>query len=310
LVDPATDNPRPGREDQWGLFTEYRVRLARAERDFATAHRLQTRRVTWDRDLAVAALAINPDQLTDTHRIRVRTLAVSIEALGHILREQQHPDCVPQYLEAADLYRRIGARTEEGAVAYNLGRSYLEIPRLRDLDQAEHWFRRALDLTDEHDHLRRAGRVGALGGIARERFLDGRAAGEPEQVLLDHINAAVKAYHLALPLIPADNPTTHGITHNQLGNIYYETGQLETALSHYRQAIRYCEDAGDRYGAGRTRFNVALALALALDRADRTADALLYAHAALRDYQTIGPGAADEIETTQQLITRLEADTR
>src|SRR5208283_1953881 len=49
FVDPASDGPRPGREEDWSLVTEYRVRLARELRDWARAERLQRLRVDWDR---------------------------------------------------------------------------------------------------------------------------------------------------------------------------------------------------------------------------------------------------------------------
>ena len=49
FVDPETDGPLPGREEQWGLVTEYRVRLAQEERQWAEAERLQTVHVDWDR---------------------------------------------------------------------------------------------------------------------------------------------------------------------------------------------------------------------------------------------------------------------
>src|SRR5262249_47237089 len=109
LTDPGTDGPVPGRDEYWSIFTEYRVDLALTARDYPTAHRLQTRRVTWNRDRAADALTTPPDQATDRDHNRIRTLSVSLEALGNILREQQHPDCVTNYNEAINLCRRIGA---------------------------------------------------------------------------------------------------------------------------------------------------------------------------------------------------------
>jgi hypothetical protein len=68
----------------WGPFTSYRFDLARLGRDWATAHRLQTRAVAWHRDRAAAALDTPPDRLTDPDpdRKRVRDLAVSLYGLG------------------------------------------------------------------------------------------------------------------------------------------------------------------------------------------------------------------------------------
>jgi hypothetical protein len=70
--------------------------------------------------------------------------------------------------------------------------------------------------------------------------------------------------------------TTWSAIHNQLGNIYDQAGDTGQALSHYQITIRYRERQDDRYRAGRTRYNAAIALA----SAGRRADDLLYARAA------------------------------
>lgn len=204
------------------------------------------------------------------------------------------------YEEAAELYRRIGARTEESTTAYSLSRAHVDIPQLRNLDQAEYWCRRALDLTAPHDHHHRAAYIAGLGRVAFERFRDAKPAGKPEHIQLTHLNNAAHAYHQALNIDPT--PSGRAVIHTMLGAIYNNTGQLDTALHHFQQAIRYREDSRDRYGAGRTRFNVALALA----KAGRAGDALLYAYAALRDHEPYGPSAAADIDKTQALIAAIE----
>jgi tetratricopeptide (TPR) repeat protein len=293
--------PHPGREDRWGLFTEYRVRLAVDRRDFDMALRLQTRLVAWNRDRAAEALTLPADQLTDVHSNRIRTLAASLDALGTIRREQGDPDCLPAYQEAVGLCRRIGARTEEGIAAYNIATAYLSIPELRDLDQAERWYHTDLDLAEPYDNIGRAKTIAQLGRVAHERFLDARAAGQPDGVLLAHLNAAADHYHEALDLTPANNPTDRGITHNQLGVIYRTAGQSGTALDHYQQAITYAEQTGNTYAAAQRRFNAALTL----QSAGRVDDALHYARAALHDYQLLAPAPADKIAKTQRLIAAL-----
>ena len=92
------------------------------------------------------------------------------------------------------------------------------------------------------------------------------------------------------------------MTHNQLGNTYAGAGDLDRALPHYREAVRYREAAGDPFGAAQTRFNVAVGLA----HAGRFEDALEYARAALRDYQTYGEGATAEIGRAERLIADIE----
>jgi hypothetical protein len=50
------------------------------------------------------------------------------------------------------------------------------------------------------------------------------------------------------------------------------------------------------------------AAAITLARAGRRHDALLYARAALRDFDAVGPGAAAQANSARQLITELEQE--
>ena len=146
--------------------------------------------------------------------------------------------------------------------------------------------------------------TGQLGNVAHERFNDARAAGAPDEQLLRHLNDAVGAYHQKLGLLPDNAVGELAVTHHGLGNIYGDAGDIATALGHYQQAIHYRERQDDRYGAGWARHDAAITLA----RAGRRHDALLYARAALRDYEAVGPGAAARADQARQLITRLEQE--
>jgi len=148
-------------------------------RQWAEAERLQRVRVEWNRQRAASALAAPPNALDDAQRHVIRTLAVSVEQLGHIQREQGKRECVTAYEEAANLLQRIGNKPE-AIVAFNLGCAYMDIPALRDLAQAERWYRRALELFDERDHNGRARALGQLGLVACERFQEAHAANKPE----------------------------------------------------------------------------------------------------------------------------------
>jgi hypothetical protein len=69
-------------------------------------------------------------------------------------------------------------------------------------------------------------------------------------------------------------------------------------LSYYQDAIHYEEAADNLYGAAKTRYNVAVALA----RARRFADARQYAVAAKRGFEQC-PAAADKVQETTQLLS-------
>jgi len=280
------------------------VRLAEEARQWVKAERLQRVCVDWDRQRAAPALATPPGALDGAQRNAIRTLAVSVSELGNILREQGKAECVVAYEEDYDLSLRIDDKPGAAVTAFNLGKAYggVSIPAIRDLTQAERWYRRGLELCDEHDLFQRGGGLAQLGLVAYERFKEARAANKSEEKLLHNLNAAVEFYHQALDMLPSNAVDRLAVTHNQLGNIYRDAGDLTRALSHWQETIRYFEAAGNLYNAATARRNVALALA----QAGRLADAREYARAALRNFQTYGDRAAAEIQETQELIAAIE----
>ena len=305
LIDPATDQPRPGTDSSHhSLITGYRVRIAQNARDWDTATRLQDHAIAWHRQQAGTALETPPDRLDNTARNRIRSLAVTIEDLGHLLNFQGDPDCLRHYQQAIELFRRIHARQEEANLQLSVGIAYFDIPQLRDLDRAAQAYQTSLDLRPDHDTLGRARALGELATVDLERFHDALRADADPQVLLDHLNHALAGHHRSLDLLPDPHPA-RAIAHNQLGNIYDEAGDTGQALTHYQHSIRNDEQAGNTYSAGHTRYNIAVMLY----KAGRRDDALDWAHAALRDYLHIGPGATHDITQTQQFIQHIQQTT-
>jgi len=303
FVDTATNKPLAGREEQWSLVTEYRVRLARENRQWAEAERLQQVHVEWDRQRAAPFLdKPSADGGNALGRNMIRTLAASLHGLGEIQRECQQPACVKTYEESQTLAAQSGNQPVMATCAFNLGQAYKDISILHNLDQAAHWYQRSLELHSEDDRLGRARCFMQIGSVAYERFNEVRAAQQSEQILLQHINEAVKYYQDALKLLPDNAVNDLAGNHNNLGEIYRNVGDLERALYHYREAIRYLETASDFYNAGGTRFNVALALA----QANRLPDALEYARAARRNYQSYPQGTEEMIQRTEGLIGEIE----
>jgi tetratricopeptide (TPR) repeat protein len=307
FVDPASDGPLPGREEQWHFVMQYRVLLLEEERQWAEASRLQALQVDYQRQQAAPLLALPPEQLDSGQRHTLRSLAASLHELGEIQREQGDAACVDSYQEALGVFERIGAQTEAAVIAFNLGHAYMgDVPALRDLAQAEQWYRRSLELRAEGDRLGRGRVQGSLGLVAYERFKEARQAGQPQAVLLEHLNAALHAYQQALDMMSPDAVNELATCHNELGNIYHEAGQTEQSVAHYREAIRYEEMQGNLYGAAGTRFNVAIAYA----QAGRFDDALLFARAALANFEQFGPAAADLAERARGLVAEYEQAAR
>ncbi len=305
FVDPATDGPLPGQEEEWSIVTEYRVLLAEEARQWKEAGRLQRARVDWGRKRAASPLGKPPEKLSDEERNTIRTLAVSVHQMADVQREQALKECVPTYEEALSLAERVGDGVLAAICAFNLGHAYEDIAGLRDLDRAESWYRRSLRLLGEPDNLGRGRCIGQLGCVAYERFLEGREAVKPKGELLGHLNAALKLYLDALEILPADAVGDLAVVHNQLGLIYSDGGDVDKALGHYREAIRHLEALRDLYRAARARFNVALLLR----DAGRIRDALDYAKAALSNYESFGDRAAKEARRTREFIAKIQRQT-
>ena len=234
-------------------------------------------------------------------RNSVRTLSASLHDLAEIQREMGRRECVDAYRESFDIALRIEERSGAASAALNLGKAYENLVQLRDLDEAEHWYRKGLGLIPSGDRMYRAGALGQLGKVAHERFKEARAAKAPEPELRRHFNDALRWCREAVEMTPPDAIAFLAAGHDQLGTIYGYGGDLDLALHHWRESIRLKESGGDFYGAAATRYNVAAALA----NEGRLADARQYAEAALRGLQTYGASAANGVQETLALISRI-----
>jgi tetratricopeptide (TPR) repeat protein len=302
FVDPATDGSLPGREEEWALLTEYRVELAREGQQWTEAERLHRARMEWARQQASSALAAPLEALDSTQRKTIRTLSGLFHELGQILREQGRSECVAAYEKAFTLLKRIGEKAGAAVCALNLGHAYTQIPTIRNLEKAEQWYQRSLELRDRQDRLGRSKCLTELGRVAHERFQQAQTTREPEEELRQHLNEALHCSAQALNLLPQNAVKDLAVAHNQIGNICRSAGDLDRAFLNYRETIRYEEAQGNLYGAANTRFNIALVLA----QASRFDEALLYAQAALCNFKTFGDRAAADIQDTEQLIRLIE----
>jgi tetratricopeptide (TPR) repeat protein len=299
LVDPVTDGPIAGCDEEWGFINDYRVQIALdQQRDWGEAERLQLRRVDWDRKNAKRALEVPADTWDETHRSLIRRLAVGLHLFAQIKREKGDSACATAYLEALELARSIGDKAMQAACAFNLGSAYMDVSGLRDLDEAEGWYRRSLDLFAAADSSGRANALSQLGKLAGLRFLEARTTNCPPEELALHLTKAAQLSEQSLELTPQTDIRSRAVTCNQLGNIYGEAGNTDRALKHYQEAVRYNEQAGDIFIAGSIRYNVAITLV----RSGRLHDALAYAQAALANHQEFGERAVAEIQETERLI--------
>ena len=306
VTDPATGGPLPGREQDWNIITSYRVRLAQAAQDWPTAIALLNASIDWNRDRVAKALTAPPSGLTQDERAQVRNLSAGLNDLGNLLFLQRDPGCLRSYQESLQLVQRIGDRATEAQIAISLGNAYLRVPRRRDLDKAEHWYQHSLSLRPGSDRHGRALCHGSLGTLAMQRFGDAQAAGQAGPALGEHLSTALRNYQLSLDLTPADDHESRATTEGHLGNLFAQAGDTGEALRHYQRSLKHKEAREDLVGAGLTRYNVAALLGTD----GRFADALLYARAAVDNFQQAGPSAADRANLARSLIAQLEQDSQ
>lgn len=302
FVDPETDRPLPGREEQWSFVSGYRVLLAERERKFGEALRLQTLLVESQRQRTRPLLELKPAAMTAGQRNDIRSLSVSLGELADIQRELGSSDCIATYKESLLLAERIDDKRSTAIKAYKLGQAFAVVSTVKDLDEAERWFKHALGLFVKEDKMGRSKCVSSLGNVALERYDEARKLNQPPGEIQKHLNDALTYYLESLDLTPEDAVADLAVTHNQLGNVYGEAGDLRNARKHYDKSVSLNEKAGNHFEAARTQFNFALILA----RAGIFQDALTYADAALTKFQSYGKRAAAEIEKTEGLIAEIK----
>jgi tetratricopeptide (TPR) repeat protein len=301
FVDPRTDLPLPGREDDWSFVTQYRVRLAQEERDLAKAERLRRLCVDWDRERAGAALAEQPERRSDAQRNAIRTLAADIFELGEIQRFSDDPACVESYREAFGLLEVIGDKAAQSTCAFNLGIAYTNLTGVRDFDVAERCLRQSLDLAAPENANSRGKTLNQLSKLSLVRFDAANAEGRQPDELLHFLNDAARYAEQALQLLPPTAIDDRGNAYSHIGVAHQRVGDFGRALRHFQHCILYCEQADDILKAGQIRQNVAVTLL----QAKRFGDAHAHAEAALANFREFGDRAAHQIQNAEQLLAHI-----
>jgi nucleoside phosphorylase len=297
----ANDLPLSGREEQWGLVNDYRVRLLEESRDLLSARKLQINKVKWSRDRAKDILGNSIREYASTDKALLRTVAADTHELAGIERELGEPDCVKSYQETFEIMQRIGD-VSAAVAAFNLGHAYSTLPALRNLDEAERWYRRSLELRAEGDRKGKGICMGQIGFVAFLRFQDAKSANNPEAELQSHLEDSMTCYQQALNLFPPDDIDDLATTHDALGLVYNLAGIFEKTKEHAQIAINYAEKGENNFLAGRLRYKFAINLA----EHALFSDALLYARAALRNFESYGGRAKDQEDRTKGLIEEIE----
>jgi tetratricopeptide (TPR) repeat protein len=299
FIDLKTDGPLPGREEEWSMVTEYRVKLAIQLRQFDESLRLEKTNVKWCRDRAVLSLAADPHTIDERGLQDIRNYIVSMVDLAHIQTEMGDVECVQSYMEPIEKSEKYGFSSLAAEISMNLGVAYDTVAQIRNIDKSEYWIRRCLDLSAESDFLVRGRCLGSLGNVALDRFEDSVRSDRPEG---KHLEAARKFLQQALTILPPNAANEMATTHNALGNVYEYNGMFDEAMRHYQEAIRYRDKLGDIYWAAKYRSNAAINLA----KAGQLSGALEYLRSAKDKFEACGPSEAKQVCDTKNLIAKLE----
>ena len=301
-VDPRTRGPLHGRDDFWRAVIEQRIRLAMRQGSFTWGLELQKVAAAWDRQQVERAIDLPFEELDIRQRAGLLNLAESLNRLGAIARSDAAPlHGVEQ--EAIELCEKLGEDIRAADWSYDLALNYTEAPGIRDLSRAEKWLRRGLEyLPDQHNAKARF--LAALGQVSWERFRTARQGERPESELIRHLADSRQYYQRAIEHDASSDYESLAKHNLQYGHASYSMGDIDRALPHYREAIRYDQLRRNTFGAAKTRFN----LAIALRDVGRLGESRRYAVAAFGELQRLdGPISEDLFERARKLVMNIEA---
>lgn len=311
---PETDGPLPGLEDHWVIVTEYKANIAREKRELHDAERLLQLLVKWHRQHTGVLFKGSTTELNPVARNAIRGFGAALQQLGVLLHMQGESSCVEIYEEAIQIAQLIDDTTSEALVSFSFGNVYISSSHTNpffdastdfvpvDLDKAEYWFRRSLELRAGIDRLGRARCLNHLGLVTLERYAKAREDGQSNEELLRLLNSALHFHFQALELHPLDAKHDLGVTYSLIGRVYASVGNAEKVISNWQKALHYFEAAESVYHAAAVRLNIAVIL----QGTHRLLDAKDYAYAALSGFESYSNNVVDEVQRVRNLIARID----
>jgi tetratricopeptide (TPR) repeat protein len=304
--EPPTDSdglPPENQEESWSLLLQSHVRLARQERRFDDAERLERLRL----EVARRRARREPEGVRD------RNLATSLHELAEIQRERGDTGCIETYKEAFKLLEATGDRHLAAACSLNLGHAYEELHN--DIDRAEAWYLRALERTEASNRRMRAAILGSLGNIALLRAEQIWLARGPLPVREKHLKEARRLCEQSRDMLTRGAPGDLAVIYNVLGRICTQLFDFDAAFRHYGESIRNGLDYGDTFGVGAARLNTARMLAakarlLGLP-SDAIEDSLAFARSAAADLcASQDRRSQEQCQEAKELVKELESTLR
>jgi len=306
FVDPATDDSLPGMEEWWFDITLMRASEARSRKGGALrARQMYTRLIAFSREEAKDVPADPSAELDSRSRVALSGLSSVLQDYGVSRWLDGDPKCVESFEECLSVSERLGEGDEREGTLMQLAHAYVDFPDIRDLEKAEHFYRRVLDLaTKRGDPVGMAHAMHEVGQVMYRRFVDEMISENPRMDQIDlFLNEASKYAHKALEILPPTHPLGSHV-HHLLGNIYDDAGQPAVAIPHYVKSITIAETCGDLGGASKGRREVARVY-LKTGQLDK---AMMYAVAALEDLEnkTGGSVAAGDMDAAKRLVGEVQ----
>jgi len=299
VCDPDTYLPRPGLEDIWLAFSEH---LLKAYLDGRDAFRVAKLRGKISGELASEAFQLPSEQWNRQQKKLVRDYAASLMFMGEILSRKNDRQCEYVFSEALKLYSALKDDRNLTLCLYSLCDAFLNIKEIYDLEKAVKLAQLHKENIDENDEIAVADNYLLIAEInekyAFEQIRDGTV---PNSDIEDAIRSAINLYERTLRMYPLEMIRKRQYAHRRIATALVGGSRIDLAMDHFNKSIELNERVHDNWGAGLTRFFVALTL----EDAGKTQDALLYAERALQNFVTIGKDAQPNIEVTTEVIARI-----
>ncbi len=301
FIHPDTHQPVSRKDQLIKEFIPYLVEVATKREQLSQAARWQAIMVIWDRQQSQTGEITKSRRSVSTSH----DLAESLAKLGAIYRQIGSPKAIESYMEAFQIAVTTGERSLASYYACKIAEAYVAIPVVQDLDQAESWTQKSLDLLGEQDDLLRSRSIALRGAVSYERFLKARKTNQPQAEQVSFLNQALSFYFEALELIPENDLPEQSSLNETIGLLYLQSqGLLETAIEFYNEAIEQKEQSGDVFGAAQARYNLAVALFLVSANESDFSRSRNYAEAALRGFEVLGVDAMKEAQKVRSFLAR------
>ena len=296
-----TTEALPDRGLYWRAVAEQGAFSALKRNRVHHAEKLQRLCLIWDREQVSPFLDEAVETLQESQKATLERYALSLYRMGGVVRRQGFPE--PNIdEEAVNLEERLGAKETASRWAFELGLEYTDNASLRNLESAERWLQRSLELKEEDDRPGKGACCAELGRISWERFGEARKANRLQAALLRFLNDARQHYLRALENDPPDD-WAHLAAHNQeLGHICFSLGDLGRALPYYRESIRYFERGGNTEEVAQTQF----ALALSLRDANRMVEARKFAQDACSNFKKLPDRDPELMKRAERSLESIE----